>query len=126
MNEDRIVAIRAREVLAGIPEPTIEVEVTTGGGATGIASVPRGASRGAHEVVDLRDGGARYGGQGVLRAIEQVRAVIAPALVGMDVCAQRRIDAKLRRGVFAITDPPQIRNLKSEVTNPESSINPGN
>ncbi len=95
MNQGHIVAIRAREVLGGIPEPTIEVEVTTGGGATGIASVPRGASRGAHEVVDLRDGGARYGGQGVCRAIEQVHAVISPALVGTDVCAQRRIDARL-------------------------------
>jgi enolase len=96
MSQHSIVAIRAREVLGGIPEPTIEVEVTTGGGATGIASVPRGASRGAHEVVDLRDGGARYGGQGVRQAIEQVHTLVAPALVGMDACAQRRIDATLR------------------------------
>lgn len=92
MSQYRIAAIRAREILGGIPEPTIEVEVVTAGGATGVASVPRGASRGKHEVVDLRDGGSRYGGAGVRRAVEQVHTVIAPRLLGMDVRAQRRID----------------------------------
>jgi enolase len=92
MSQYEITAIRAREILSGIPEPTIEVEVVTAGGATGIASVPRGASRGKREVADLRDGGSRYGGAGVRKAVEQVHALIAPRLLGMDVRAQRRID----------------------------------
>jgi enolase len=88
--------VRAREVLDSRGNPTVEVEVHLAGGASGLAIVPSGASTGAHEAVELRDGDkARYLGKGVLRAVENVRGELAEVAVGMDARAQRALDAAL-------------------------------
>ena len=90
--KDAITEIRAREISDSRGNPTIEVEVTTESGSLGRAAVPSGASVGKFEAVELRDGGRRYHGKGVLRAIASVMEVIAPRLVGVDVRRQRHID----------------------------------
>jgi enolase len=87
-----IETIFAREVLDSRGNPTIEAEVTLTGGATGWAIVPSGASTGAAEAVELRDGGDRYGGKGVLQAVENVNERIAPALFGVDATRQEYVD----------------------------------
>src|SRR5918994_3169252 len=88
-----IVDIAAREILDSRGNPTVEVDVTLEDGSMGRATVPSGASTGAHEAVELRDGDkARYGGKGVLRAVEAVNREIAEALVGMDAEDQIAID----------------------------------
>ena len=87
-----IQAIHAREILDSRGNPTIEVDVLLACGACGRAAVPSGASTGAHEAVELRDGGKRYGGKGVRTAVENVNGAIAAAIVGMDALAQRAID----------------------------------
>ncbi|MBL7080869.1 phosphopyruvate hydratase [Candidatus Bathyarchaeota archaeon] len=86
-----IATIMAREVLDSRGNPTLEVEVTTVGGASGRAMVPSGASTGIYEAVELRDGGSRYHGRGVLKAISSVES-IAEKLMGMDVGDQESID----------------------------------
>ena len=86
-----IATIGAREVLDSRGNPTLEVEVTTRGGASGRAIVPSGASTGIYEAVELRDGGHRYHGKGVLKAISSVES-IAEKLMGMDVGDQESID----------------------------------
>jgi len=90
--KESISKVTAREILDSRGNPTIEVEVTTEGGATGIASVPSGASKGKYEAVELRDGGKRYHGMGVGKAIRSVTDSIAPKITGVDVREQRRID----------------------------------
>jgi enolase len=90
-----IASIRAREILDSRGNPTIEVEVVTEGGCLGRAAVPSGASKGEFEAIELRDGGRRYRGLGVLRAIDSVRNVIAPKLIGVDVREQRDIDERM-------------------------------
>jgi len=91
-----IEAIDAREILDSRGNPTIEVDVVLGDGSVGRAAVPSGASTGAHEAVELRDGDpARYGGKGVLRAVENVTETIAPALYGLDAADQAGIDGIL-------------------------------
>ena len=90
-----IVGILAREVLDSRANPTIEVEVQLDSGAIGRAIVPSGASTGQHEATELRDGGARYGGKGVLQAVANVYTVIAATLVGMDATQQRLVDTEL-------------------------------
>lgn len=96
MSVDSIQCLRAREVLDSRGNPTVEVEVHCSGGATGSAIVPSGASTGTHEAVELRDGAAaRFGGLGVRRAVENVRAKIAPALIGMSAAAQEKIDSRM-------------------------------
>jgi enolase len=87
-----IETITAREVLDSRGNPTVDAEVTLSGGATGWAIVPSGASTGASEAVELRDGGERYGGKGVLKAVENVNERIAPALCGVDATRQERVD----------------------------------
>jgi enolase len=87
-----ITAIHAREVLDSRGNPTVEADVHLEGGAFGRAIVPSGASTGALEAVELRDGGKRYGGKGVLKAVENVDEKIAPALVGLDAVRQLEID----------------------------------
>ncbi len=87
-----IETITAREVLDSRGNPTVEAEVTLSGGATGWAIVPSGASTGASEAVELRDGGERYGGKGVLKAVENVNERIAPVLCGVDATRQERVD----------------------------------
>jgi len=88
-----IEAISAREVLDSRGNPTVEAEVTLTGGATGWSIVPSGASTGAAEAVELRDGGDRYGGKGVLTAVDNVNERIAPALMGVDATRQEYIDS---------------------------------
>ena len=85
--------VHAREILDSRGNPTVEVEVTLECGIKGRASVPSGASTGENEALELRDGDkARYGGKGVLKAVENVNTIIAPALEGLDVRDQRGID----------------------------------
>src|SRR5207237_10068870 len=80
-----IETISAREILDSRGFPTVEATVTLAGGARGTAAVPSGASTGQREAVELRDGDPkRYGGKGVLRAVANVRDVIAPARAGRD------------------------------------------
>ena len=92
MEPYKIETIMARQILDSRGNPTIEVEVFTKGGAVGRAAVPSGKSKGRYEAVELRDGGNRYHGLGVLRAVRNVREVIGPSLKGMDVRDQREID----------------------------------
>ncbi len=89
----QIVNIHAREILDSRGNPTVEVEVRTLSGAFGRAAVPSGASTGEHEALELRDGDkGRYLGKGVEKAVRSVNEVIAPAIVGFDVCDQVGID----------------------------------
>jgi len=90
-----ITRIWAREVLDSRGNPTVEAEVTLAGGGFGRAMVPSGASTGALEANELRDGGDRFGGKGVLRAVEHVNDTIAPALVGIDATRQEAIDQRM-------------------------------
>ena len=91
-----IVWLHAREVLDSRGNPTVECEVGLDGGALGRAIVPSGASTGEHEALELRDGdGKRYLGKGVTKAVDHVRDVIAPSLVGMDASEQAQVDATL-------------------------------
>ena len=88
----QISQVRAREVLDSRGNPTVEAEVLLAGGAFGRAAVPSGASTGALEAIELRDGGGRYGGKGVERAVGHVNERIAPAVVGLDATCQETID----------------------------------
>ena len=91
----KIKDVKAAEVLDSRGNPTVEVEVTTECGVKGRAIVPSGASTGEKEAVELRDGDkSRYGGKGVLKAVENVNTIIAPEISGMDVTKQREIDRK--------------------------------
>ena len=88
--------VHAREILDSRGNPTVEVEVSLKSGIVGRASVPSGASTGENEALELRDGDKnRYGGKGVLKAVENVNQVIAPALVGFSALEQRAIDYKM-------------------------------
>jgi enolase 1/2/3 len=90
-------AIDAREILDSRGNPTVEVDVLLGDGSVGRAAVPSGASTGAHEAVELRDGDKeRYGGKGVLTAVSNVTDRIAPEVVGLDAADQRGIDQLLQ------------------------------
>jgi len=88
----QIAQVRAREVLDSRGNPTVEAEVLLAGGAFGRAAVPSGASTGALEAIELRDGGGRFGGKGVERAVGHVNERIAPAVVGMDATNQEAVD----------------------------------
>lgn len=91
-----IIDVYAREVLDSRGNPTVEVEVYTESGAFGRALVPSGASTGEYEAVELRDGDKeRYLGKGVLKAVENVNEVIAPAIIGLDVTDQVGVDKTL-------------------------------
>ena len=87
-----IVDIAAREILDSRGNPTVEVDVTLEDGAFGRAAVPSGASTGAHEAVELRDGGDRYKGKGVLQAVDAVNGEIFEALAGFDATEQITLD----------------------------------
>ena len=84
--------IEARQIFDSRGNPTIEVDVFTEAGSMGRAAVPSGASTGEHEAVELRDGAKEFGGKGVLKAVENVREVIAPELIGTSVFEQNFID----------------------------------
>src|SRR5947209_850106 len=91
-----IVDIQAREILDSRGNPTVEVEVSLEDGARGRAAVPSGASTGEHEALELRDKDpARYRGQGVSKAVENVNTVLGPALCGADACQQIAVDQRL-------------------------------
>ena len=91
-----IVKITGREILDSRGNPTVEVEVVLNSGFIGRAAVPSGASTGEHEAIELRDGDKnRYCGKGVLKAVQNVNEIIAPALFGMSALEQRAIDQKL-------------------------------
>jgi enolase len=91
-----IKSVRAREILDSRGNPTIEAEVVLVDGNTGVAAAPSGASTGKHEAVELRDGDkSRYGGLGVLKAVEHVNTEIASAIVGMSTLEQAAIDQRL-------------------------------
>ncbi|MEY2610853.1 MAG: enolase, partial [Actinomycetota bacterium] len=91
-----IISITGREVLDSRGNPTVEVEVELESGARGRAMVPSGASTGEHEAVELRDGGRRYGGKGVLTAVGFVNGEIEGALIGCDALEQRMVDTVLK------------------------------
>ncbi|HWG72676.1 MAG TPA: phosphopyruvate hydratase [Acidimicrobiales bacterium] len=87
--------VLAREILDSRGNPTVEVDVSLGSGATGRAAVPSGASTGSFEAVELRDGGARYGGKGVTTAVDHVNGEIADAVEGYEALDQRGLDYAL-------------------------------
>jgi len=87
--------VRALEVLDSRGNPTVSATVTLASGVTGTAAVPSGASTGAHEAVELRDGGARYGGKGVLQAVENVNTLIAEEVLGLDAFDQAALDGAM-------------------------------
>lgn len=88
----KIKRIIAREILDSRGNPTVEAKVILENGVEGIAKVPSGASTGSHEALELRDGGKRYGGKGVLMAVKNVNTVIARRLIGMEAVNSRAID----------------------------------
>jgi enolase len=90
-----IVHLHAREILDSRGNPTLEVDVALESGATGRAAVPSGASTGAHEACELRDGGTRYGGKGVQKAVSHVDEEIARELIGLEALDQAGLDREL-------------------------------
>ena len=88
----KISSVVAREILDSRGNPTVEVELTLDNGIRGVAAVPSGASTGAHEAVELRDGDSRYGGKGVQKALAGIANELAPAILGMDPSDQRTLD----------------------------------
>jgi enolase len=86
-----ITGVRGREIIDSRGNPTVEVDITTSQG-TFTASVPSGASTGAYEAVELRDGGSRYMGKGVTKAVSNVNTILADAVKGLDVADQRAVD----------------------------------
>jgi enolase len=99
--------IVAREILDSRGNPTVEVDVTTTDGVLGRAAVPSGASTGAYEAIELRDGGDRYGGKGVRQAVANVNDEVAPTLAGHSVFDQVALDLELR----ALDGTPNKANL---------------
>jgi enolase len=87
-----ITNVHGREIIDSRGNPTVEVDVTTSDGNTYTASCPSGASTGAYEAYELRDGGKRYMGKGVLTAVKNVNTVLKHAVIGMDPADQRAID----------------------------------
>ncbi len=92
MIQTSIRSIVAREILDSRGNPTVEATVTLHDGSVGTAAVPSGASTGSHEAIEMRDGGKRYGGQGVLKAVKNVNDRIAPMLMGFDAALPRHVD----------------------------------
>jgi enolase len=95
VSKTTITAIRAREILDSRANPTLEAEVHLEDGSFGRAAVPSGASTGTKEAVELRDGGDRYLGKGVTRAVANIVETIGPELIGMDAVDQEAIDQKM-------------------------------
>jgi enolase len=102
-----IVHVQGREILDSRGNPTVEVEVVLETGAVGVAAVPSGASTGAHEAHELRDGGKRYGGKGVRKAVENVDGEIARAIAGLDGMDQAGVD----RALVALDRTPNKKRL---------------
>jgi enolase len=91
----QIADVRARQILDSRGNPTVEVDVLLESGAVGRAAVPSGASTGVHEAVELRDGGAEYGGKAVTRAVANVRGEIRDAVRGLEATEQEQLDRTL-------------------------------
>ncbi len=109
MTPTRIADLRAWEALDSRGRPTVGCNIHLTGGATGRAIVPSGASTGAHEAVELRDGGTRYAGWGVTRAVRNARTTLRDALIGLDAEDQVAVDTALER-----TDPdPRFTSVGS-------------
>ncbi len=103
----KIQKVMAREILDSRGNPTVEVDVVLRSGALGRAAVPSGASTGEHEASELRDGGKRYKGKGVRKAVANVNDVIAPKLRGRDPRQQEAID----RLLIALDGTPTKKRL---------------
>jgi enolase len=101
-----ITGVHGREIIDSRGNPTVEVDITTSSG-TFTASVPSGASTGIYEAHELRDGGRRYMGKGVLGAVKNVNTVLADAVMGMDSSDQRAID----EAMIALDGTPNKANL---------------
>ena len=91
----KIKSVHAREILDSRGNPTVEVDIILEDGSKGRAAVPSGASTGAREALELRDGEKRYGGKGVLKAVANVNSTIAEAIIGLDATEQEAIDKKI-------------------------------
>ena len=91
----KIFKVNARQIFDSRGNPTVEVDVITESGSIGRAAVPSGASTGEHEAVELRDGGKKYMGKGVLSAIKNIHEIISPALIGCSIFDQKNIDKKM-------------------------------
>jgi enolase len=102
-----ITQIHAREIINGRGIPAVQAEITTSSGLRVWASAPSGTSTSSHEVLELRDGGSRFMGKGVLKAVQQIERTIAPRLVGMDVTDQWGID----RAMIELDGTPQKSRL---------------
>src|SRR5919198_396100 len=95
MSPSRIAGVHARQILDSRGNPTLEVDVLLESGVSGRAAVPSGASTGAHEAVELRDGGSEYGGKAVTHAVANVNGEIADAVRGLDAAEQELLDRRL-------------------------------
>jgi enolase len=93
--KSQIVSVVAHEILDSRGNPTVEAVVTLAGGVQGLASVPSGASTGTREALELRDGGGRYKGKGVLKAVANVNTAIRESVWGLDAIDQRAVDAAM-------------------------------
>ncbi len=102
-----IVSVRGREILDSRGNPTVEVDVLLESGALGRAAVPSGASTGAHEAHELRDGEGRYGGKGVLKAVESVNTELARHCAGLEALDQAALD----RAMIELDDTPNKKRL---------------
>ncbi len=103
----QIQKIHAREILDSRGNPTVEVEVVLASGEREVAAVPSGASTGAHEAVELRDGDERFGGKGVQKAVKNVNEILAKELVGFDSLDQKSLDDKM----IELDASPNKKNL---------------
>jgi len=108
MRKSFIRDVRAREVIDCRGYPTVQVDVVLEDGTVGRADVPSGLSTGKHEAVELRDGGPRYRGLGVRRAVSNVNEIIGPALVGRDVTRQRELDAFMAQELDGSEDKSKL------------------
>lgn len=95
MNGHTISHVAARRIYDSRANPTVEVDIILADGTVGRGMVPSGASTGKYEALELRDGGSRLGGKDVSKALDNVRTILAPALIGMDVRDQRAIDSRM-------------------------------
>lgn len=91
----KIKQVLAREILDSRGNPTVEAKIVLDSGVSATAKVPSGASTGIHEALELRDGGKRYGGKGVLKAVKNITSIIAPKIKGMEVEKIKEIDEKM-------------------------------
>jgi len=114
-----IVDIVGREVLDSRGNPTLECDVLLESGVMGRAAVPSGASTGAFEASERRDGDARYGGKGVLQAVEAVEEEIAPEVIGCEASDQREVD-QLMIDLDGTPIPAEMISLYTEVMDLES------